>query len=74
MPGQQYNFSKTLIDDNYQFTLKYLIFTGFVGPTPRYTPIDCRPVHVHKRPEVPSHTLATDRRLDTTNTVPTDQR
>lgn len=62
------------MNDNYRFTLKYFICTGFVGPTPRYTPVDRRAVHVHKRPEVPSYTLATDRRLDTTNTVPTDQR
>jgi len=45
-----------------------------MGPTPGHTLVDRRPVHIHQRPAIPSNTLATNRRLDFTDTVSTEER
>lgn len=53
---------------------KHNISTGFLGSSPRNTLVDRGSLYIHERPTIPSDTLAADRRLDTANTISSDQR
>lgn len=53
---------------------EHCISTGFLGSSPRNTLVDRGSVHVHEWPTIPSNTFAANRRLDTANTLSSNQR